>query len=152
MFDAKYSIYILAFAMRHLCCISLLLNAAPTDSTIYRISCLRRCFVRSLQLLPLNERIESLHEIFNAQFFALPLLLHTVELLWRNKHAADYLDDSVLSDAIFDDYVGESIDFNADDSAEAENINAQRFVFERSGKINLGDSISLICGHGVDVY
>lgn len=43
----------------------------------------------------------------------------------RNKHVAYDVNDSILGNTIFDRYCGESIDFDVDDSAKAENINAQ---------------------------
>lgn len=86
--------------------------------------CLRRCSSGRSQLHLLNERLESLHEILNAQFFALPLLIHAGDLLWWNKKATNYLDDSVFGDTIFDNHLGESVYFDADDAAKAENIDA----------------------------
>ena len=95
-----------------------------TGTTFRRVGCLRRCSSGFLQLHLLNERLESLHEILNAQFFALPLLIHAGDLLWWNKKATNYLDDSVFGDTIFDNHLGESVYFDADDAAKAENIDA----------------------------
>lgn len=71
-------------------------------------------------------------------------------MLWRNKHVSNYLDNSVFGDTIFNGYSGETVDFDADDSAIAENINAQRFIFKRSMEVSLEGKISLMCGHGVE--
>lgn len=126
--------------------ISLILYASYTQMAPYR----QRYFFWSSQLLPLNERFESLHEILNAQLFALPLLLDAINLLWRNQHAVNYLNNPVFGDTIFNGYSGESIDFDNDNSAEADNINAQRFLFERSLEINLQDEMSQVCRHGIE--
>lgn len=110
-----------------------------TNSTVHQLSCLRRYIAHCSQLLPLDERFESLHEILNAHFFALPLLFNAGNLLWRNKHVADHLDNPVFGDTIFNGNLGKSIDFDADDSAKTENINAQRFIFEQCFEVNLRD-------------
>ena len=44
-------------------------------------------------------------------------------MLWRNKHIAYDVDDSILGNTIFDSYSGEAIDLDVDDTAKAENIN-----------------------------
>ena len=67
------------------------------------------------------------------------MLFHPVDFLRRNDDAPDNLDDPIPGDAIFNDDLCESVDFDVDISTVASDVHAQIFVAKESWEIKLRD-------------
>lgn len=92
-----------------------------------------------LKLFSLDERRKPLDQILFRQFLALPMLFHAIDFLRRNDDIADDLDDSIPGNAIFNDDLCESVDFDVDISTVASDVHAQIFVGKESREIKLQD-------------
>lgn len=78
-------------------------------------------------LLLLNVRLKSLLEFLNGQVFVAGLL---TQLLRRNEHITNNLNDTIAGDTVTDDNVGEAVDPDVDKTSEACNVDVQALVLE----------------------
>ena len=60
----------------------------------------------------------------------MPFFVQPTYRLRRDQHIADNLDDSILGNAIFNSDLGKAVDFDADQSTKAANIDAEYFVIQ----------------------
>ena len=60
----------------------------------------------------------------------MPLLLHSIDTLGWDEDAANNLDDAICGDAVLNRHVGETVDFDADETSVAPNVDAERLVIK----------------------
>lgn len=99
--------------------------------TILHVKCLQ------FHVRILDERLKPLLEVVHGQFLTLPVRVHTVNRLGWYDDVANDLDDTVGRNAVLDRHRRESVDFDIDVAAVAEDINSQRLVLQKSREINL---------------
>ena len=93
-----------------------------------------------LQLVLTNEWLKPLPELLLAKLFTLPLLQDTTDTLRWNENTADDLDNTILSNPIFNRHVSETVDLYANQAPIAANIDAERLVLKESGQIDVEEA------------
>lgn len=65
------------------------------------------------------------------------MLGDAVKGFWWNEDSVRQMEDAIVDDTVLELETGESIDFDVDNAAKAGNVDAEGFIFQKSGKVDL---------------